>query len=218
MTTSDTRQRILDTAERLFAERGFAETSLRTLTREAGVNLAAVHYHFGSKEQLFVELLSRIVAPVNAERLARFDAIEAADGEPDLDALIRAFLEPAMALTAGEDARAETMRQLIGRMQAQRSSMHEEVIHLFREVIDRFLALLARALPHLDRPTLLWRMHFLVGAMCFSFADPKGVEQMSGGACRIGDGSALVDEMVASFAGAFRAPEAARSTSNARPA
>ena len=64
MTSPDTQLRILDTAERLFAERGFAETSLRMLTREANVNLAAVHYHFGSKERLFVEVVSRIVAPV----------------------------------------------------------------------------------------------------------------------------------------------------------
>ena len=73
----DTRDRILDAAERLFAQQGFDLTSLRALTTEADVNLAAVNYHFGSKERLFEAVLARLIAPINAERLARLDALEA---------------------------------------------------------------------------------------------------------------------------------------------
>jgi AcrR family transcriptional regulator len=69
LASKDTKERILDAAERLFAAHGFAGTSLRAVTKEAGVNLAAVHYHFGTKEDLLRAVLSRIVIPVNRERL-----------------------------------------------------------------------------------------------------------------------------------------------------
>src|SRR5688572_23669682 len=72
-----TKERLLNAAERLFAARGFAGTSLREVTAEAGANVAAVHYHFGSKEELLRAVLSRIVAPVNAERLTLLERVEA---------------------------------------------------------------------------------------------------------------------------------------------
>src|SRR5690606_20854607 len=100
MSSPDTKQRILDTAERLFADKGFTETSLRTLTQEAQVNLAAVHYHFGSKERLFAEILGRIVAPVNAERVRRFDELQRNLGALQLEAVIEAFLAPAIEFTS----------------------------------------------------------------------------------------------------------------------
>lgn len=206
MTTPDTKQRILDTAERLFADKGFVETSLRTLTQEAQVNLAAVHYHFGSKERLFAEILGRIVAPVNAERIRRFDALQGRNGELQLEAVLEAFLAPAIEFTSDDSERARHLRQLISRMQMHRESMHDELLAIFGEVVNRFSGLLLLALPQLDPATLCWRMHFLIGSMCFTFNDPKGIEQLSRGLCRSDDGTNFLDQMVAAFAGAFRAP------------
>src|ERR1700742_4448305 len=93
---SDTRDRILDTAERLFGEQGYSATSLRQIISEAGVNLAAIHYHFGSKEELLDELISRKAAPVNEERLELLNGLEAgAVSHPiPLDQLLEAFLGP----------------------------------------------------------------------------------------------------------------------------
>lgn len=206
MTSPDTKQRILDTAERLFADKGFVETSMRALTQAAQVNLAAVHYHFGSKERLFAEILGRIVAPVNAERMRRFDQLQSQGGELQLEAVIEAFLAPAIEFTSDDSERARHLRQLISRMQMHRESMHEELLAIFGEVVNRFSSLLLIALPHLDPATLCWRMHFLIGSMCFSFNDPKGIEQLSRGLCRTEDGSSFLDQLVAAFAGAFRAP------------
>src|SRR5437870_1032215 len=95
----NTEQRILDAAERLFAQHGFAGTSLRAITAAAGVNLAAVHYHFGSKEALLRATLDRIVGPVNRERLAMLQRAEdAAAAEaaaaPSVDAVLEAFIAP----------------------------------------------------------------------------------------------------------------------------
>lgn len=206
MTSPDTQLRILDTAERLFAERGFTETSLRMLTREANVNLAAVHYHFGSKERLFVEVVSRIVAPVNEERMTRFDAIDAAPGAPDLEETLRAFLEPALALTANRDERAEQIRRLMSRLQSQKWEVHAEFCELFRDVVERFSGLVERAVPELDAATLTWRLHFLIGSMCHTMGDPGAVERLSRGACRLDDYGAVLDQLVTAHAGAFRAP------------
>jgi len=71
-----TKERILDTAEALFMEHGFEATGLRQITTGAGVNLAAVHYHFGSKEELFQAVLTRRLDPMNQERVALLDRLE----------------------------------------------------------------------------------------------------------------------------------------------
>lgn len=206
MTSPDTKQRILDTAERLFADKGFTETSMRTLTREAGVNLAAVHYHFGSKERLFAEILGRIVAPVNAERLRRFDALLAHPERLKIESAIEAFIAPAIEYCADDSERARQLRQLFSRMQLHRESLQDELQAIFGEVVNRFSALLVKTLPHLDAETLCWRMHFLIGSMCYTFNDPKAIEQFSKGLCQPEVGSSFLDQMVAAFAGSFRAP------------
>src|SRR2546427_5381031 len=93
---NDTKQRILDTAEGLFGERGYAATSLRQIISEAGVNLAAIHYHFGSKEELLDEVVLRKAAPVNAARLAMLDHAEREAGGAPLrvEAVLEALLVP----------------------------------------------------------------------------------------------------------------------------
>lgn len=80
MAQSDTVDRILDAAEELFAERGFAETSLRMITSKAGVNLAAVNYHFGSKNALIQSVFARFLTPFSATLEAEFDELEARPG------------------------------------------------------------------------------------------------------------------------------------------
>jgi len=98
---NDTKERILDTAERLFSEQGYAATSLRGIIAEAGVNLAAVHYHFHSKEALLEAVILRRSVPANRERLAllsRFE--EEADGNPPaLEKVIEAFVSPTLQMS-----------------------------------------------------------------------------------------------------------------------
>ena len=93
---AETKERILDVAERLFADFGFPVTSLRDITHEAGVNLAAVNYHFGSKQALLAAVLERRVRPINDRRLALLDELEKAAGStsPELEDILRAFLGP----------------------------------------------------------------------------------------------------------------------------
>src|SRR2546428_5766096 len=95
---SDTRTRILDVAEELFGEEGIERVSIRDITDQAKVNLAAINYHFGSKEDLIVAVFERRVVPVNEARLAALDAVEQAAGKksPKLEAIVEAFIRPAL--------------------------------------------------------------------------------------------------------------------------
>src|SRR5437868_4149068 len=110
----ETKDKILDTAERLIGERGYAATSLRQVITEAGVNLAAVHYHFGSKEDLLDAVVARKVTPVNADRMAWLERVEAAagSGPPAVEDVLEAFFLP----TATVAGRSPEFVRLMGRM------------------------------------------------------------------------------------------------------
>tara|TARA_Y100001934_G_C12301057_1_gene749935 strand:- start:447 stop:1097 length:651 start_codon:yes stop_codon:yes gene_type:complete len=156
-----TRERILDTCERLFGEHGYSGTSVRAIADAAGVNLAAAHYHFGSKTQLLEAVFHRAVAPINAERLRRLDQLQAG-GEPlDCEAVVRAFVEPERELASGGP-----MPRLAARIFAEPRDVSIPLLErTFAETARRFIAALGSALPHLDQATLHWRFHFMVGCV-----------------------------------------------------
>src|SRR5579872_1323308 len=111
-----TKDRILDTAERLFAENGYGATSLRSIIAAAGVNLAAVHYHFHSKEELLATVMRRRVEPVNRERLAMLEDAERAAGPagPSIEAVLTALLAPPMRMA--REPSSATFVKLMGRI------------------------------------------------------------------------------------------------------
>jgi AcrR family transcriptional regulator len=168
LSTVDTKDRIMDVAEGLFAEKGYPATSLRDITGEAGTNLASVNYHFQSKEGLLSAIVERYVGPVNRERLEVLDAIEARAGEPapDLEELVRAFLAPAFTRWHQRGGAGARFMRLAGRLHAE-TDEHLRAIFLnqFREVARRFGRAFRHALPHLDENQVHLRTHFLVGAM-----------------------------------------------------
>lgn len=178
----DTKTRILDTAEVLFAEQGFTATSLRDITAAAGVNLAAVNYHFGSKEALLGAVFERRVVPVNAERLRLLALVEAeADGVPAVDAIVRAFLVPAFQTASESGLREPKFMQLVGRMHSETNSRFREVfLGLFVDVRDRFTAALRRALPDVPDDEIVWRFHFMIGSLAHTLVwDQCGDEAMA---------------------------------------
>lgn len=168
-----TKERILDAAERLFADEGYAATSLRDITKEADVNLAAVHYHFGSKIELLKAVLSRRFEPVNEERLRRLTEVEERSGEriPGLEDVLRAFIEPIFLRLQEDGGGWAKFMQLVGRTHSDTSAeIRAAFEHQFEEVVIRFSAALARALPELSMNVLGHRTHFVVGAMAHTFA------------------------------------------------
>lgn len=173
MVGSDTKQRILDTAERLFADRGFAGTSLRAITREADVNQAAVHYHYGSKDELLKAVLNRLIVPMNEERLRLLDeATAAADPEPPtVDAILEAFLGPDLRLFERLSSKGPEVPRFISRSYIEGSPMMQELMdEQFSEAGRRFTSALQDALPHLSADEIGWRMRFVVGVVIYLFA------------------------------------------------
>ena len=117
MPAQDTKQRILDAAEQLFADAGFEPSSLRAVTKLAGVNLAAIHYHFGGKAALLQAVIERRVGTINAERLRMLDAAQAA-GTPDVQTVLEAFLAPPLRLAGQGDPGLTHFMRLMGRLRS----------------------------------------------------------------------------------------------------
>ena len=208
VTMTDTRERILDTAERLFAEQGYSGTSLRTIIAEAQVNLAAVHYYFRSKEALLEAVFLRRAEPANQERLTMLERCEreAGDAAPDLEKVIEAFVAPAFH-TAYNPARGGPVFQaLVGRLYAEGDILPRIVGMHFLPLLGRFASALARALPDLPPDELFWRVHFAMGATAQALRGTKDWE-IFGGPSRNGADSEIIMQRLMSFLGAaFRAP------------
>ncbi|MBL8407915.1 MAG: TetR/AcrR family transcriptional regulator [Candidatus Accumulibacter phosphatis] len=187
-TTSDTRERILDVAERLFMENGYEATSMRTITSAAEVNLAAVNYHFGSKEALLCEVFRRRLAWLNQQRLQALDELEAqAAGAPlKPSQILEAFFGTLLRMGEDPSLGGMTFLRLLGRTLTEPA----EFIRTFfageyAQVIDRYKLALFRALPDVPKAEIVWRLHFMLGAMSYAIAGTDVLQVVTG--CELGD-------------------------------
>ncbi len=202
-----TKERILDAAEALFAERGFAGASLRLVTAEAGVNLAAVNYHFGSKEALIRAVFERRLGPLNRERLALLDRAERAAGDapPPLERVVEAFIGPAVRMCG--DPRGATFMRLVGYTYSQLNEPIGRMFYeQFREVAERFHVALTRVLPRLGPDEVLWRLVFMVGAMAHTMAISERLPTISEGRLDASDVNALITRLTPFVVAGLAAP------------
>jgi AcrR family transcriptional regulator len=210
----NTRDRLLDKAEELFARDGFAATSMRELTTQAGTNLAAVNYHFKSKEGLIRALLVRRFGPLNEERIRLLDMAEraAAPGLPTLDSVLEAFVAPTIRMCR----QYPDFMRLMGKMQSDPPAEIREWMSsdLFSPLVIRLEALLTRILPRAPIEELYWRMIFLVGAMCQTWMSLQDMEVLSRGQVRFDNDDALIRRLVSFAAAGIRAGSPA---DNAQP-
>ncbi len=169
---SDTKTRLLDAAETLFADHGIAETSLRDITTEAKANLAAVNYHFGGKDGLLAAVFDRRLRPVNQDRLELLDAFEraAGAGPVPLDQVLYANLAPPFRMLDESGEPGQRFMRLVARINADpSSSIHEAFLRHFDGIRARFLEALCRALPDLEASEVERRFHYSLGAMFHTF-------------------------------------------------
>ena len=164
-----TRDRLMDAAEQLIAQKGYTNTSMREITAKAEANIAAVNYHFGSKEGLVSEMLSRCIEPLNNERFAMLDAeMSAAEKEhrrPDGEALLRAFIEPAITFFQSQAGDQHFLR-MISRIHAdQDDAIRQEFLRHMVPVFLRFFDAFQKALPQIAPDKLMPRLFFCIGAM-----------------------------------------------------
>ncbi|MFT4514010.1 MAG: AcrR family transcriptional regulator [Planctomycetota bacterium] len=213
MAKPDTKDQILDAAEHLFAEQGFAATSLRQLTARAGVNLAAANYHFGSKDELAKAVLQRRIEPINRERRQRLGDMSK---PASIEAIVRAFIEPALRTQhvspgAQPESRGAGLCRLFGRISVEQPPFLQEFMsEQFGELGKRFVAMLSEAAPGIAAETLWWRMHFTVGAMAHTLANAHVVGQVSHGACDANDHQGILNQLTAFAIGGFSATEVSR--------
>ena len=171
-----TRERILDAAEQLFVEYGFTATSLRAIAAEAHVNLAATHYHFGSKIGLLAEVFHRRIAPIDAARIAALDELQSRVESPDVRSLVRAFLSPLYDIDRDEDS-LQVIPALIGRIHSEPEAISKPLLEgQFSKLAQRYIEAISSVLPDVSEADIRWRFHFMIGAMLqlIRFSSPIG--------------------------------------------
>lgn len=198
----ETRTRILDAAEELFMQHGFEGTSMRLLTAKAGVNLAAVNYHFGSKDALIEALFRRRLDPINAARLAELDRLEADSAGRGLapEQIIHAFVGPTLRLMEDTKSGGRNFIRLLGRTYTEPAKPIRLLIgQLYAKVMERYRVALERALPHMPREELVWRMHFMFGTLSYTLAATDTVQLIAG--CKPEDrhDARLLEERLTAF-------------------
>jgi len=177
----DAKTRILDAAERLFMEHGYAATSVRLITGAAGVPVALVNYQFGSKQGLMEAVYERALGSRGGSRVSYLDKLEAeAGGKPiAVDVLVDAFLSSALRLTRKDSISGEVFKQLIGRAFYEPGPGTETFFpDEYREAVDRYRQAFMRTLPGLSQDDVVWRMYFFVGIVAYAMAG-KDVMRMT---------------------------------------
>jgi AcrR family transcriptional regulator len=202
-----TADRILDVAEEMFAEQGYRAVSVRSITRACDANIAAVHYHFGSKQILLEEIFARRSGAINAARLQLLaDCADHPERAPLLEQVLEAYLRPSFALPSDDEGarRFMRLRSVVAHEQAELSK--NLIAKHFNNTSQRFIEAIAGATPHLSRNDVYWRFHFLLGAHYYTLSNPGRIQDLSAGRCDPADLEAALAEMVAFAAAGFRAP------------
>lgn len=197
-----TKTRILGAAELLFAEHGFSGASLRQVTAAANVNLAAVNYHFGSKDNLIEEVLRRRLDQINERRLASLAQIPE---HATLEEVLEAFIRPTLELSLDSAGGALFVRVLARAFAEHDGRLRQFLSDNYGNVMRQFAARFAQLLPQLGRRELQWRLDTVIGALTYSMAD-FGVTQRRPGIPEAGHRHEMASHLIRFAAAGLRAP------------
>lgn len=198
----NTRQRILTAAEQIFATKGFQAMTLREVTQQAKVNLAAVNYHFGSKSGLVREVIGARIRPINAERLRQLDQLKAEYGQAPIpiELVFESLIRPLFQYSAESN-----FPQLAGRTMSDPStfvrSMHKE---FFMDLSIRYMQELQLSCPHLDTDTVKFRFFLAVSTMVGSIMDQIRLENLFDSKLDPAKLDRVVDELISFIAAGFK--------------
>lgn len=197
MPSDHTRSAILAAAERLYADRGFGDVTLRDIVAAANVNLAAVNYHFGSKDELIAELFVTRSLALNRERLQELRAAEdKGGGRGDIADILRALVGPTLRGCLGPENQRSTAARFMIRVNIEsvppiRRIRNREIDHL-----RKFVAAMRRALPGLSDVELFWGLHFSLAMAQQTVRDSERLTKLSEGKCNVDDVEAIVARVV----------------------
>ncbi|NTV71145.1 MAG: TetR/AcrR family transcriptional regulator [Azonexaceae bacterium] len=211
--TIDTRERILDAGERLFMAHGYEGTSMRQITGEAGVNLAAVNYHFGSKESLMQEVFRRRLDWLNEERMRVLHEMEAEAAGKSLkpSQIVDGFFGTLLRMAGDENRGGMTFLRLLGRTLTEPSEFIRAFLaHEYQAVMDRYKEALFKALPEVPKAEIVWRFHFMLGATSYAIAGTDALRLVTDWQIEDEDSTDRLDRLVprlmSFLLGGLRAP------------
>jgi AcrR family transcriptional regulator len=197
MPSDQTRTAILAAAERLYADRGFGDVTLRDIVAEANVNLAAVNYHFGSKDELIAELFVTRSLALNRERLRELRAAEeAGSGRADIADVLRALVGPTLRGCLGPERDRSTAARFMIRASIEsvppiRRIRNREIDHL-----RKFVVAMRRALPERNEVELYWGLHFALAMAQQTVRDSERLTKLSEGKCNLNDVEGVIARVV----------------------
>ncbi len=211
MARSDSRERILDAAERLFAEQGIAAASLREIGLLAQANPGSIYFHWKTKAELVRDVFRRRIEPLDAERVRRLDAAERASA-PDpapLEEVLSALIGPMIWIASGADRGGPGFLRLLGRTY---NEPDRDLVRMLRRdhgaTLERFRAALARALPDLPEEQLFTRFHFALGALAYTLGSEASSQLALGRRRRPVSGQDVLRELMPFLVAGFAAPRA----------
>ncbi len=174
MTTLSTKERILNSTEKLIAEHGFAELSIRKISLKAHTNLAAINYHFGNKEQLINQVLERRLNNLFEVRMKMLHDLNQGDEKLacNLEQILHAFIAPALYMINDEHQGGKVFMKVLARAYAEQSdSLHDLLAKRYTPIIKEFAEAIHLACPELPKNTIFWRFHFIIGALTYAMGD-----------------------------------------------
>jgi AcrR family transcriptional regulator len=204
-----TKVALLNATERLVAAHGFEATSLRAITAAARVNLAAVNYHFATKDALILAMLNRRMKPLNQARLALLDRFETEAGEKPVavEKILEALFRPVIELIARPGRGGRNLLRLLALCLATPGSFLKPLVQEeFAEKNRRFYHALRRSLPQLSPIEAHWRLHFAQGAFFHAVAHSQVLEFSSNGRCRLTNCEAVLQRIIPFCAAGLRSP------------
>jgi AcrR family transcriptional regulator len=214
------REAILVAAEELFATNGFSAVSVRDIAQAAGANPGSVTYHFKTKDGLLLEIYQRHCLPMNhrrSELLAQARRVR--DLKDRLEAIVRAYVLPAFSSgsdLAGGGARFTRLRAI---MSAEGNEVARRIIaQTFDDTSHAFIDAIHESLPHIPRTEIVWRSHFLLGALYYTLVTPERVSRLSRGEADGADAGEAIEQLVQSTVASLQAPAVDRPASRKRPA
>lgn len=192
-----TKERILEATERLLAEHGFEGVSLRDITGAAEVNVAAVNYHFGSKEKLFEEIQCRYIAPLNEERMKMLGEVTESGRTASVREILEAFMRPFLTAVKRSEMSERLFFKLMGRCVMDRQGgVPDAMVSEIERVAGAYTKALMAAIPGMRVETMLWRLHFTFGVMAQTLLHGELLVKFTHGACGEPDVEAQFQNMI----------------------
>ncbi len=212
------REKLIFSAERLFAERGFDGVSVRDIANDAKVNSALVGYYFQGKEGLLAEVYTRHCEPLKRERTRLLMEFKQAGSPATLEQILEAFIRPSLQAGQGSD-KGRKFSRLRAILSAENSSLLEQLVaENFDDSSRSFIDALCKVLPHLSREDVYWRFHFLLGTIYYTALGPHRIHTLSNGKCDPSNPESTADELILFVAAGFNAaPSGKRKRSKGKP-